>query len=248
MPEFLGEDDRYRLVRFVAEDWLGQIWQGQDLTARSELTIRIVRQPLVADPVLRDAFYAQLSSLQVCLAHPNIARIRGFSDDRAEPVDFVVMEETQGQTIGQRLRRGPSVRSEEAYTICAAVGEGLRAAHQLAVVHEALTGHSVMLNDDGSVLVMDFGLGTLQPGTYPWPPAEGPAGDVYALASLLREMLGSTATLGLAEGQALTAVWEASLDPNPAARPTVDVLVSALRDAAREQPAPPADHISVAPL
>jgi hypothetical protein len=233
LPEFLGQGNRYRLIRFIGEDWLGQIWHGEDTSLRIAVTIRIVRQALTTNPALVDAFHDRLSALYPRLAHPNIARVYPRNGGQDGPVEFVVMEEMQGQTLTHRLKRGPPVQRQEAFTIGAVIAEALQAAHDQGLAHEALTANSVMLFDDGSVKVMDFGLAALRPDSYQSPGAEGSPGDVRALASLLREMLGSgSGDPSDGEDAELILLWRSSLDPNPAARPTAHALVSAFRAAA----------------
>jgi PASTA domain/Protein tyrosine and serine/threonine kinase len=242
LPEFLGHGDRYRLIRFIGEDWLGQIWHGEDISPRIAVTIRIVRQALTTNPALVDAFHDRLAALYPRLAHPNIARAYPRNVGQDGPVEFVVMEEMQGQTLTHRLKRGPPVLRQKAFTIGAVIAEALQAAHDQGLAHEALTANSVMLVDDGSVKVMDFGLAALRPDSHQWPGAEGSPGDVRALASLLREMLGSgPANDDPSEGEdaELILLWNSSLDPNPAARPTARALASAFRAAAGLAAYPP---------
>jgi hypothetical protein len=245
LPEFLGQGDRYRLIRFIGEDWLGQIWHGEDTTLRIAVTIRIVREPLTTNPALVDAFHDRLAALYPRLAHPNIARVDPRNDGQDGPIEFVVMEEMQGQTLTHRLKRGPPVQRQEAFTIGAVIAEALQAAHDQGFAHEALTANSVMLVDDGSVKVMDFGLAALRPDSYQSPGAEGSPGDVRALASLLREMLGSGPASGdPSEGEdaQLILLWQSSLDTNPAARPTARALASAFRAAAGLGVSPPEEE------
>jgi hypothetical protein len=243
LPEFLGQGERYRLIRFIGEDWLGQIWHAEDRADRIAVTIRIVREPLTTNPELVEAFHDRLMALYPRLQHPNIARVAHYNDGKDGPVEFIVMEELQGQTLTHRLKRGPPIKREEAFTIGAVVAEVLQVTHDQGFAHEALTAHSVMLTDDSSVKIMDFGLSALRPDSYHFPTAEGSPGDVRALGSLLREMLGSEAASAeppAGESVELIRLWQSSLDPNPAERPTAQALVLAFRTTAglEEVPGP----------
>lgn len=242
LPEFLGQGERYRLIRFIGEDWLGQVWHAEDRSHRIAVTIRIVREPLTTNPELVEAFHDGLATLYPRLEHPTIARVAHYNNGQDGPLEFIVMEELQGQSLTHRLKRGPPVRREEAFTIGAVIAEALQATHDQGFAHEALTGHSVMLIDDGSVKIMDFGLAALRPDSFQLPRAEGSPGDVRALGSLLREMLGSDAESGdppTGEDEKLFRLWQTSLDPNPAERPTAQALASALRTAAGPEAIPP---------
>jgi hypothetical protein len=240
----VGEDGRYRLIRLIGEDGLGQLWDGEDTPLQAPVTIRIVRESLTQDQARVDALHQQLNALYPRLAHPNIASIYYYNNGQDGPVEFVVMEELGGQTLAHRLERGAELRPREGFAIGAEIAEGLQAAHDLGFAHTTLTSHSVMLNDDRSVKIMDFGLAALRPNAEERPGSEGPADDVLALGALLREMSGSRSgdrpagdvASGKTIGAELARLWRASMDPDPATRPTAEAFAWALREAAEPRP------------
>jgi hypothetical protein len=240
----VGEDGRYRLIRLIGEDGLGQLWDGEDTPLQAPVTIRVVRESLTQDQARVDALHQQLNALYPRLAHPNIASIYYYNNGQDGPVEFVVMEELGGQTLAHRLERGAELRSREGFAIGAEIAEGLQAAHDLGFAHAALTSHSVMLNDDRSVKILDFGLAALRLTAKERPGFEGPADDVLALGALLREMSGSRSggrlagdpASGKTIGAELARLWRASLDPDPAARPTAETFAWALREVAEPRP------------
>jgi hypothetical protein len=238
----VGQDGRYRLIRLISEDGLGQLWHGEDTPLQVPVTIRIVRESLTRDRARVDALHRHLIALYPRLAHPSIAYHYNHGQDGR--VEFVVMEALRGQTLAHRLERGPEFRPREGFGIAAEIAEGLQAAHDLGFAHAALTSHSVMLNDDLSVKIMDFGLSALRPNAEERPGSEGPAEDVLALGALLREMsesrwggrpAGDPASAKTI-GAELVRVWRASMDPDPAARPTAEAFAWALREVAEPHP------------
>jgi hypothetical protein len=240
----VGEDGRYRLIRLIGEDGLGQLWDGEDTPLQAPVTIRVVRESLTQDQARVDALHQQLNALYPRLAHPNIASIYYYNNGQDGPVEFVVMEELGGQTLAHRLERGAELRSREGFAIGAEIAEGLQAAHDLGFAHAALTSHSVMLNDDRPVKILDFGLAALLTNVKGRPGSEGPADDVLALGALLREMSGTRAggrpagdpASGKTIGAELAQLWRASLDPDPATRPTAEAFALALREVAEPRP------------
>jgi hypothetical protein len=230
------------LIRLISEDGLGQLWHGEDTPLQVPVTIRIVRESLTRDRARVDALHRHLIALYPRLAHPSIAYHYNHGQDGR--VEFVVMEALRGQTLAHRLERGPEFRPREGFGIAAEIAEGLQAAHDLGFAHAALTSHSVMLNDDLSVKIMDFGLSALRPNAEERPGSEGPAEDVLALGALLREMsesrwggrpAGDPASAKTI-GAELVRVWRASMDPDPAARPTAEAFAWALREVAEPHP------------
>ena len=242
LADFVGQGDRFRLIRLVGEDPLGQVWYGEDTLVRATVTIRLVSQSLTQDPDRVDAFRRQLKALYPRLAHPNIAWVYYYNSGEDGPLEFVVMAE-RGQTLAQRLKRGSGLHPREGFAIGAAIAEGLQAAHDLGFIHGDLTTHNVMLTDDGPVKIMDFGTGALRLDPDRDPDPEGPARDVQAVAKILRRMAGPRSSSGGASQSAsawregvgvdLVRLWKASLDPDPGRRPSAESLAFALRDAAK---------------
>jgi hypothetical protein len=236
---FVGEDRRYQLLELINQDALGTLWRARDLQLNAPVTIRIISEPLVRSHAQVDEFRRQMNEVYPRLDHPNIAWVYYFSQGEG-PVQFVVMEEVPGQTLAQWLHR-PLLDSVKTLGIVAQIADGLQAAHHLGLSHGALTEDSVMLGPDGSVKLIDFGVGRLvplaaQPGNRPQPgprASDGPAEDVYRLGTILRGMWGGpmpsfTKLMDATERELLRRL-HASLDPDPAARPPAKMLASALR-------------------
>jgi hypothetical protein len=237
----VGGRGRFRLIRLIGEDWLGQVWHGEDRLVGAEVTIRLVSRSLTQDRARVHAFRQQLNRVRQQLDHPNIAWVYHYNEGEDGPIEFVLMAEPGGQTLAHRLNREPGLQPREGLTIGAAIAEGLQAAHDRGFVHGALTPESVILSDDGDVKILDFGAAALRLDPDADPDTEGPARDVWALGKILPELVWSRSSTGGAVsasvpgegvGGELARLWQASLDPDPARRPSAESLAFALRDAA----------------
>jgi serine/threonine protein kinase len=89
------------------------------------------------------------------LNHPNIAAIYGL--ERSADVTALVMELVEGDTLADRVRRGP-LPIDEAIAIAIQIARALEAAYQQGVIHRDLKPANVMVRADGSAKVLDFGL------------------------------------------------------------------------------------------
>jgi hypothetical protein len=186
----------------------------------------------------------RLDDLHRRLDHPTIAYVYGYSDSEG-PEQFVVMEPLSGETLAQRIRRSGALEPAKALRLAAEIADGLQAAHSIGHTHGGLTGESVVLQRDGSVKIIDFGVAPVTgsnargkadspSASEPTSRAGGQAADVHQLTVLLREMLGSDDR------------HNATLDLDGAARHSAMELASTLRRAAAEAAARRAEEIGKA--
>ena len=89
------------------------------------------------------------------LNHPNIAAIYGF--EQAEGLHYLVMELVPGETLAERLMKGP-LSVEDALSIARQMAEAVEAAHEKGIIHRDLKPANVKVTPDGKVIVLDFGL------------------------------------------------------------------------------------------
>src|SRR6185503_10096204 len=89
------------------------------------------------------------------LNHPNIGAIYDFQE--AGDAQFLVMELVEGETLADRLQRGP-LRVDEALVVAREICDALDAAHEKGIVHRDLKPANIAIADDGRIKVLDFGL------------------------------------------------------------------------------------------
>jgi Protein kinase domain/PASTA domain len=228
----VGEDGRYRLLQLINEDGLGALWEGEDSFLQCPVAVRLLSKSVVPNRRVIRELRKRLDDLHRRLDHPTIAYVYGYGDSEG-PEQFVVMEPLSGETLAQRIRRSGALEPAKALRLAAEIADGLQAAHSIGHTHGGLTGESVVLQRDGSVKIIDFGVAPVTgsnaqekddspPASEPTSPVGGPAADVHQLTVLLREMLGSDDRPN------------ATLDLNGAARRSAIELASTLRRAAAE--------------
>ncbi len=115
---------------------------------------RSCRQTLAGDPDRLTRFHRE-ARLLAALSHSGIATLFGFEEIDGQPV--LVMELVEGETLAERLSRGP-MPVDESLDVARKVAEALEEAHEKGIVHRDLKPANVKTTPDGKVKVLDFGL------------------------------------------------------------------------------------------
>jgi eukaryotic-like serine/threonine-protein kinase len=140
----------YRIVSKLGEGGMGAVYRAHDTRLNRDVAIKVLPDALANDPDYLERFTREAQVL-ASLNHPNIAAIYGV-EDRA-----IVMELVEGETLAERIARGP-IPLEEALGIARQIAEALEAAHEKGIIHRDLKPANVKVTPDGVVKVLDFGL------------------------------------------------------------------------------------------
>jgi eukaryotic-like serine/threonine-protein kinase len=145
---------RYRLGEKLGEGGMGVVYRAHDARLNRAVAIKVLR-PEVATNVDRLARFRREAHVLASLNHPNIAGIHEL--DEYDGTFFLVLELVEGETLAQRLSRGP-MRVREAIGIARQIASAMEAAHEKGIVHRDLKPGNVKLKSDGTIKVLDFGL------------------------------------------------------------------------------------------
>jgi serine/threonine-protein kinase len=183
---------------------MGAVFKGIDLMLEREVAIKMLRPELASQPQVLERFRAEAVTLAK-LNHPNVATLHSFF--RQGDDFFMVMEFVRGHTLDTVIQRTGAMACDRAVTLFCQALEGIGRAHKLGIIHRDIKPANIMLTEEGSVKVMDFGiarvLGTSRMtkqgnivGTVEYMSPEAIQGeesdarsDVYSLGILLYEML-----------------------------------------------------------
>lgn len=193
---------RYRLARSIATGGMGSVWEAEDRVLRGRVAVKVPWEALIREEGCLERFQREARAA-ACLSHPNVAEVLDYGEQDGMP--FIVMELVEGETLAERLGRGPTAL-REAVRITAGVATALDAAHAAGIIHRDVKPGNIMLTGD-RVKVLDFGVAsaswaphitasgvTIGTAAYFSPEqASGetatPASDVYSLGVVVYEML-----------------------------------------------------------
>jgi eukaryotic-like serine/threonine-protein kinase len=144
----------FQIVEQLGRGGMGEVYVADDLNLNRKVALKFLPDAFTGDPE-RMARFEREAKLLASLNHPNIAVIYGL--DQAEGKRFIVMELVEGETLGQRLSKGP-LPVDDALAICRQIAEGLEAAHEKGVIHRDLKPANVMITEGDKIKILDFGL------------------------------------------------------------------------------------------
>ena len=150
----------YEIVAPLGAGGMGEVYRARDTKLGREVAIKVLPEALASDPE-RIARFEREAQVLAALNHPHIAHLhsleRAVPSPGQAPVQFLVMELVEGETLAERLRRGP-LSIEHALKIAHEIAEALEAAHEKGIVHRDLKPANVKITPDEQVKVLDFGL------------------------------------------------------------------------------------------
>ena len=148
----------YRIVEQIGAGGMGVVHRAWDERLNRDVALKVLPVGVLADEAARARFRNEALALSR-LNHPHIATI--YDLDRQDGIDFLVMEYIPGETLAEKVRRGPLLPSDAASIGCQ-IAEALEEAHERGVVHRDLKCDNVIVTPKGWVKVLDFGLAALR--------------------------------------------------------------------------------------
>jgi Tol biopolymer transport system component/predicted Ser/Thr protein kinase len=144
----------HEITALLGKGGMGEVYRARDLKLKREVAIKILPEEFSRDADRVSRFQREAEVL-ASLNHPNIASIYDLAE--ASGTRFLVLELVEGETLGDRIARGP-IPVEEALTIAKQICEALETAHEKGIIHRDLKPANVKLTPEGKVKVLDFGL------------------------------------------------------------------------------------------
>lgn len=158
----------YKVLDLIGEGGMGQVYRAADTRLDRTVAIKVLPADLAADQVRRERFEREARSISR-LEHPNICplydvgELPAGTDGSPSTGLFLVMQFLEGETLAQRIERGP-LSIKETLDLSIQIAGALAAAHRAGIVHRDLKPGNVMLTRSGARL-LDFGLARDLPGT-----------------------------------------------------------------------------------
>ncbi len=144
----------YEILDPIGAGGMGEVYRARDTKLGREVAIKVLPEAF-AENEERLARFEREAKVLAQLNHPGIAHLYGL--ERSEGVDYLAMELVDGETLAERIARGP-IAVDEALPLCLQIAEAMEAAHEKGIIHRDLKPANIKVSSEGKVKVLDFGL------------------------------------------------------------------------------------------
>jgi eukaryotic-like serine/threonine-protein kinase len=147
----------YEIATMLGAGGMGEVYAARDTRLNRTVAIKVLPPHVASDPELRQRLEREARSI-AALNHPQICVLHDVGHDSG--TDFLVMEHLQGETLADRLKKGP-LPFDQALRYAIEISDALDKAHRQGIVHRDLKPANIMITPAG-VKLLDFGLAKAQ--------------------------------------------------------------------------------------
>jgi DNA-binding response OmpR family regulator/tRNA A-37 threonylcarbamoyl transferase component Bud32 len=256
---------RYEIAGVIGHGAMGTVYRARDLDLDEDVAIKTLRSEFISDPDSVERFKTEIR-LARRISHPNVVRTHDFGESSG--LYYLTMEYVEGLTLHDLIEKRGRLSVSAVLAVAAQLAESLAVAHEQGVVHRDIKPGNLLLDSDGALKVMDFGVARLAEGTTTLTQAGAIVGtpaymspeqllgetadarsDLYSVGVVLYECL--TGQLPLDAGSTISLIAKVlNVEPRPVVELNVDVpetlsaLVSRLLAKQPESRVPTASALS----
>jgi eukaryotic-like serine/threonine-protein kinase len=146
---------RYRVERTLGQGGMAAVYLAHDSELDRPVAIKVLAEHLSSDEAFRQRFVRE-ARMAAGLSHPNIVHVYDQGDEDGRP--FIVMECVDGHTLGEELKRTGALPPARVVDLALQICGGLEHAHASGLVHRDIKPGNLLLSEDGTVKIADFGI------------------------------------------------------------------------------------------
>lgn len=153
LGRILGE--RYELVEKIGSGGMANVYKARCHLLKRFVAVKVLRPDLVEDDEFVSRFKRE-SQAAASLSHPNIVNVYDVGEE--EGIHYIVMEYVKGKTLKELIKEKSPMDYDEAVKITLQICMALKLAHKNNIVHRDIKPQNILISDDGTVKVADFGI------------------------------------------------------------------------------------------
>ena len=160
IPARLIEHPRYEMIGLIGKGGMGDVYKARHRMMDRTVALKIINRDLTQKSEAVDRFHREVKAAAQ-LSHPNI--VTAHDAEQAGELHFMVMEYVDGVDLARTVKERGALPIAEACDYVRQAASGLQQAHELGMVHRDIKPHNLMVTNDGTVKILDFGLASLAP-------------------------------------------------------------------------------------
>jgi serine/threonine protein kinase/Flp pilus assembly protein TadD len=147
--------DRYKIIEKLGIGGMGAVYRVEDTNIGQDIALKLIKSDIASDKKTIERFRNELKTTRM-ISHRNVCRM--FDLAETEGTFYITMEYVSGEDLKSFIRRSGKLDIPKAISTAKEVCEGLSEAHRLGVVHRDLKSNNIMIDKEGNVRIMDFGI------------------------------------------------------------------------------------------
>src|SRR6478736_3842690 len=157
MTTLLGTtlNGRYRLEARIGAGGMSTVYRALDETLQRQVAIKLMNREVTSDSDQLERFRREARAVAQ-LSHPHIVGVIDAGEDEGRP--YIVFEYVEGETLKERIRRNGRLPITEAVAYAIEIARALGTAHARHIVHRDVKPQNVLIDEEGSAKVTDFGI------------------------------------------------------------------------------------------
>jgi serine/threonine protein kinase len=152
----------YEIQSLLGAGGMGEVYRARDTRLSRTVAVKILPSHLCLDPDRKQRFEREARAVS-SLNHPNICTVHDVGSQ--DGIEYLVMEYLEGETLDQRLRRGP-LPWEQVVQYALQIADALDKAQREGITHRDLKPGNIMLTKSG-IKLLDFGLAKFKTSSFP---------------------------------------------------------------------------------
>src|SRR6201989_605268 len=146
---------RYRLEARIGAGGMSTVYRATDETLQRQVAIKLMNREIAHDSDQLERFRREARAVAQ-LSHPHIVGVIDYGEDDGRP--YIVFEYVEGETLKERIRRHGRLPITEAVAYAIEITRALGTAHARHIVHRDVKPQNVLIDEEGSAKVTDFGI------------------------------------------------------------------------------------------
>jgi len=147
--------ERYQIIEELGRGGMGRVYKATDTKINEKVALKLIKLEIASDKKTLERFGNELRIARK-IVHKNVGRMYDINEDKG--THYITMEYVSGQDLRGLIRQSGKLGVETALSIAKQVCDGLAEAHKTGVIHRDLKPSNIMIDREGNVRIMDFGI------------------------------------------------------------------------------------------